>query len=255
MTTTPCTICTKPTEQVGLCARCHNGLHKKLDDILEFWQLAHDELLPGRSGSGGRSSERTIGLNVNALSFIAGHDILGCLHEWEKLIREARELTPPALVAKAKSLEDEITQGVKFAQANLAWSGTQDWIADFAGEVKDIHSQGMQAAKQFVEKTRRIPCPATMPDGQYCEKPLKVDSDDPLKLFECRKCGTTWSTIRLIAVAMSNPQQPVWLDAEAIGTYLGMTYKNVHEFARRHKIARRGELFDLQQIIRLRNRT
>ena len=245
MTTTPCTICTKPTEQVGLCVRCQNGLHQKLDDILEFWKLAHDELLPGRSGSGGRSSERTIGLNVNALSFVAGHDILGCLHEWEKLIREARQLTPPALLKKPANLHDEITEAIKFAQVNLAWSGTQDWIADFAGEIKDIHSQGMQAAKQFVEKTQRIPCPATMPDGSYCDKPLKVDSDDPLKLFECRKCGSTWSTIRLIAVAMSNPQQPVWLDAEAIATWVGISERQVYRIIKTNKVARRGSLYDV----------
>ena len=95
-----CTICNNTTIQSGLCNRCHGRIHSQLDDLLEFWVGAHSELLPGKSGSGGRSSERTIGLNVAALSFIAGHDILGFLHEWEKLIREERKLTPPALVAK-----------------------------------------------------------------------------------------------------------------------------------------------------------
>ena len=47
-------------------------------------------------------------------------------------------------------------------------------------------------------------------------------------------------------------KRAVWLDAEAIGSYLGMTYKNVHEFARRHKINRKGELFDFQQLVSLR---
>lgn len=247
MTTTPCTICTKPTEQVGLCARCHNGLHKKLDDILEFWQLAHNELLPGKSGNGGRSSERTIGLNVNALSFIAGHDILGCLHEWEKLIREARELTPPALVEKAKNLEDEITQAVKFAQVNLAWSGTQDWIGDFAGEVKDIHSQGMQAAKQFVEKTRRIPCPAETDTGT-CGKFLKIDQENPMDIFECRQCGSQWTTLRLVAVAMSG-KHDIWLDAEALAKWMRISERHVYRLAKKYKLPKRGELFEARAMI------
>jgi len=245
MTTTPCTICDKPTEVIGLCNRCQSKIHRQLDDILEFWELAHDELLPGKSGNGGRSSERTIGLNVNALSFVAGHDILGCLHEWEKLIRQDRQLTPPALVAKEGDVRGEIAKAISFAQANLPWSGTQDWIGDYASEIADIHSQGMGAAKQFVEKTRRIPCPSTMPDGSYCDNRLKVDSDDPMKLFECRKCGSTWSTLRLVAVALSVPGQQVWLDAEAIAIWVGISERQVYRIIKVNKIARRGNLYDV----------
>ena len=236
----------------GLCNRCQSKIHRQLDDIGEFWKLAHDELLPGKSGNGGRSSERTIGLNVNALSFVAGHDILGCLHEWEKLIRESRQLTPPALVKKEADVAGEVAQAISFAQANLNWSGTQDWIGDYASEIADLHSQGMAAAKQFVEKTRRIPCP-TETDTGACNASLKINHDDPLAIFECRKCGSQWTTLRLVAVAMSS-RESVWLDAEAIGSYLGMTIKNVYEFARRHKISRRGELLNLQEFMKLRNR-
>ena len=161
-----------------------------------------------------------------------------------------RGLTPPAFIKKPENLGTEIDDAIKFSQTHLAWSGQQDWIADFASELKDIHSQGMNAARKFVEKTRRIPCPAETGEGS-CGNLLKIDADDPLNIFECRKCKSQWTTLRLVAVAMSD-KRAVWLDAEAIGSYLGMTYKNVHEFARRHKVNRKGELFDFQQLVSLR---
>jgi len=250
MNLTSCTLCNHDTANGSLCNRCQSKIHSQLDDLIAFWVGAHDELLPARTGSGGRSSERTIGLNVAALSFIAGHDILGFLHEWEKLIREERKLTPPAFIKKPENLGTEIDDAIKFSQTHLAWSGQQDWIADFASELRELHSQGMGAARKFVEKTRRIPCPAETGEGS-CGNLLKINADDPLAIFDCRKCQSQWTTLRLVAVAMSD-KRAVWLDAEAIGSYLGMTYKNVHEFARRHKIVRRGELFDFQQFVNMR---
>ena len=218
-----------------------------LDDLLEFWHSAHGELLPGKSGSGGRSSERTIGLNVNALSFIAGDDILGCLHEWEKLIRQDRNLTPPAFLKKLP-LSDELHAAVEFAQVHLQWSGTQAWIGDFSDELRELHSKGMTAAKAFVQKARKIPCPAEIGDGGVCANPLQINTDDPLDIFQCRKCESQWTTLRLVAVAMSDVKREVWLDAEAIGNFIGVSERHVHRLAKRHDVKRRGQLYDLNAL-------
>ena len=242
-----CSICNNTSIQSGLCSRCHNRIHSQLDDLLEFWVGAHSELLPGKSGSGGRSSERTIGLNVAALSFIAGHDILGFLHEWEKLIREERKLTPPALVAKPNNLGEEIQEAVRFSQRNLTHSGNQPWIDDFAKELKEIHSQGMAAARQFVERTRKIPCPAETGEGA-CSNLLKINQDDPLEIFECRKCGSEWTTLRLVAVAMSD-KQAIWLDAEALAHWMGISERHVRRLAQKHKLPKRGELYEAHAMI------
>ena len=218
-----------------------------LDDLLEFWHSAHGELLPGKSGSGGRSSERTIGLNVNALSFIAGDDILGCLHEWEKLIRQDRNLTPPAFLKKLP-LSDELHAAVEFAQVHLQWSGAQAWIGDFSDELRELHSKGMTAAKAFVQKARKIPCPAEIGDGGVCANPLLINTDDPLDIFQCRKCESQWTTLRLVAVAMSDVKREVWLDAEAIGNFIGVSERHVHRLAKRHNVKRRGQLYDLNAL-------
>jgi len=218
-----------------------------LDDLLEFWKGAHDELLPGKSGSGGRSSERTIGLNVAALSFIAGHDILSFLHGWEQVIRDDRNLTKPALLAKPATLEIEIKDAVGFAQLHLAWSGSQEWIADFARELREIHGQGMAAARRFVEKTRKIPCPAETGQGS-CSNLLKINSEDPLEIFECRRCKSEWTTLRLMAVAMSS-KQSVWLDSEALSKWMGVSERHVRRLAQKFNLPKKGELYEAHAIL------
>ena len=247
MEITPCTICNHNTTNGSLCNRCQSKIHSQLDDLIEFWVGAHDELLPGRSGSGGRSSERTIGLNVAALSFIAGHDILAFLHGWESIIREDRGLTPPALVAKPNSLEAEIRDAIGFAQSHLAWSGSQEWISDFTKELREIHGQGMAAARQFVEKTRKIPCPAETGEGA-CSQLLTINADDPLEIFECRRCKSQWTTIRLMAVAMSG-KQAIWLDSEALAKWMGISERHVRRLAQKHQLPKRGELYEAHAMI------
>ena len=242
-----CTLCNNTTFNEGLCNRCHSRIHQQLDDLIEFWIGAHGELIPGKNGSGGRSSERTIGLNVAALSFIAGHDLLGFLHEWEKLIREDRKLTPPALLAKANTLGEEIEKAVRFAQTHLLWSGKQPWIGDFVSELRDIHSQGMTAARQFVQRTRKIPCPAETGEGS-CGNFLRINPDDPLEIFGCRKCGSEWTTLRLVAVAMSG-KEAVWLDSEALAKWMGISERHVRRLAQKHKLPKRGELYEAHAMI------
>jgi hypothetical protein len=217
---------------------------------MEFWSLAHDELLPGKSGAGGRSSERTLGLNLAALSFIAGDDILKTLHEWEKLIRADRDLTRPYMLQRATTLGAEIREAINFAQTHLAWSGSQPWIGDFAREVKALHSQGMAAARVFVKKTRRIACPAESDEG-ICNNLLKINEEDPLDIFECRRCHSQWSTLRLVAVAMADPSRQVWLDAEAISTWLGFSERHIRRVAKANHIARKGELWDANSLRRV----
>ena len=247
MNLTPCTLCNHDTANGSLCNRCQSKIHSQLDDLLAFWVGAHDELLPGKSGNGGRSSERTIGLNVAALSFIAGHDILAFLHGWESIIREDRRLIPPALVPKPATLEIEIRDAIAFAQLHLPWSGDQSWISDFAKELREIHGQGMAAARQFVEKTRKIPCPAETGEGA-CSNLLTINAEDPLEIFECRRCKSQWTTLRLIAVAMSS-KQAVWLDAEALAKWMGISERHVRRLAQKHHLPKRGELYEAHAMI------
>lgn len=250
-TTFQCPICHRASDDEFACNRCHFRVASQLDDLLELWDAAHYELTPGKGGHGSHSSERTIGLNVAALSFIAGDDILHFLHDWERLIRTDRQLTPPALLPK-RQLVDEIHQSVAFHKAHLEWSMTQPWISDYARELAVLHGQGMAAARRFVQRVRRIPCPADTAEGLPCGNLLIVREDDLLAIFECRRCGSEWNSFRLISVALSDPASQFWLDTEAIAGWLGVTERRVRQIAKEYNIARRGQLYDFKAIIQTR---
>ena len=243
-----CCLCNNAiADGVGVCQRCHNRTHRQLDDLITFWNCAHDELLPGRSGNGGRSSERTIGLNVASLSFIAGHDILGLLHSWEIIIRTDRQLTRPAMLKKL-SLEGEIKATVGFHQTHLPWSAGQEWFPDFAKELSTLHGLGMAAAKQMTKRANRIPCPCTLGDGSFCSAMITISDRDPLELFSCHRCKTDWTTLSLIQTSMTNAVREVWLDAEAIAAYLGITERHVHRMAAKNGLEKRGQFYDLNAL-------
>ena len=119
-----CPVCSRTRLEVGLCLICEKRICQMLDDLYDFWDAAHGQLQPAR-GAGGRSSEMSIGINVAALSFIGGHDILRLLHSWEAWIRQERKLTPPAFIPKPESLAKEIANAIDFAKAHLLWSVNQ----------------------------------------------------------------------------------------------------------------------------------
>lgn len=243
-----CPVCARIRQETGLCLICEKRICQTLDDLYEFWDAAHYQLQPSR-GSGGRSSELSIGVNVAALSFIGGQDILTLLHSWEAWIRQERKLTPPALIKKPDSLGKEIQDAIDFAKTHLAWSANQDWFSDFLSELKQLHGQGRAAAKIFVEKKKRIPCPGETQEGLPCGFMLTIRQDqEMLNLFTCSKCKTEWTSLRLVAVALSNPQQEVWLDLEAIANWLGISERHCRRLAKANGVSKRGRLFNLKEM-------
>ena len=242
-----CPYCDRDQEDSTLCRRCEFQVRTMLDDLLEFWDAAHYHLTPSK-GSGGKSAEMSIGVNVAALSFVAGHDILGLLHSWEALIRQERGLTPPAFLVRSGSLVDEISTAIGFMHSHLLYSSSQAWFKEFVAELKDLHSKGRAAAKVFVEKKKRIPCPGEV-QGLPCGRMLTLGQiDQMMEIFSCPKCETEWTTLRLVAVAMSDPQADIWLDLEAIAGWLGISERQARRVAMRYGVARKGRLFNLKQM-------
>ena len=243
-----CPVCARTRQSAGLCLICEKRITTMLDDLYDFWDAAHGQLQPAR-GAGGRSSEMSIGINVSALSFIGGQDILNLLHSWEAWIRQERRLTPPALIPKPESLAKEIQDAIGFAKAHLEWSVNQDWFSDFLSELEQLHGQGRAAAKIFVEKKKRIPCPGETQEGLPCGFMLTIRQDENLlDLFTCSKCKTEWTSLRLVAVALSDPKQEVWLDLEAIANWLNISERHCRRLARAHGVSKRGRLFNLKEM-------
>lgn len=206
--------------------------------------MAGEHIAPGRSGSGAASAERSIGVNVNALDYSMATELLAILHSWESEIRSARQLTPPALLKKEPTTDKEVQATCDFHVAHLDWTMGQEWAGDFYNEVKELHSKGMAAAKQFVEQPRRIPCPT-----DDCGRYVVIDAENLMADVTCFGCKQSWTVLRLVALAMSNPNRKFFLDVEAIALWLGITERQVYKIVKAHNVERRGSLYDLSGVI------
>lgn len=243
-----CTICQR-TIDTDTCRTCRMALVGWLVAIPTLQKLAADHVAPGRSGSGAVSAERSIGVNVNALDYSMAIELLGILHSWETEIRSARRLTPPALLKKEPTTQAEVKATCDFHLAHLDWTMAQEWAVDFYNEVKELHGKGMAAAKQFVEQPRRIPCPT-----DDCHKFVVIDAerlrtDGMTNEVSCYGCKQTWPLVRLVMLAMANPNRKFFLDVEAIALWLGITERQVYKIVKANNVERRGSLYDLAGVI------
>jgi len=230
-----------------LCKRCSMSLKENLSEIPQLQAEARNFLVPGRTGSGSPTSERSIGFNVSAMDYSLASDILPTLHRYEAIIRRGRNLTSPALLKKQPSIEGEVAATINFHLSHLEWTLVQDWVGDFAAGVKEIHSKGLSVTKKFIEKPRRIPCPT---DG--CKAHVVIDIENLLAGVTCLKCRTSWTLYRLIQLAMDNPNRRFWLDIEAICLWLNMTKREVLKVVSAHKIAKKNGLYDIAAIVKKR---
>jgi len=245
-----CQVCSRTTEKEGACRICFMKVKSSLTELPDLHFEAQMFISPGRSGSGKASAERSIGVNVAALDFSVATDLLRILHSWEVIIRSDRRLTPPALVPKERTIDAEVQATVDFHCSHLEWSLAQEWAVEFAGEVYGLHAKGRSAAKRFTEQARRIPCPT-----DDCKRFVVIDVENLMDDVRCFGCKQSWSVLRLIALAMSNPNRKFYLDVEAIAAWMGTTERTVYNLIKANKVERRGSLYDLSAIIKARNST
>lgn len=244
-----CQLCQhQARENKNLCRRCELTLRENISDIPTLQQEAKGFLVPGRTGSGSPTNERSIGFNVAAMDYSMATDILPALHKYEALIRKGRNLTPPALLRRKSSIEAEVAATAQFHLQHLDWTLQQDWVGDFAREVREIHAKGKAVTKSFIEKTRRIPCPT-----DQCKGRVAIDIEDILGEVSCIKCHSSWTLYRLLQLAMNNPDKRFWLDIEAICLWLNITKRIAMKVIEEYDIPKRNGLYDLASIVRLRN--
>lgn len=220
------------------------------DNLAEIPSLQIDAknfLVPGRTGSGSPTNERSIGFNVSAMDYSMATDILSVLHRHEAVIRRGRNLTPPALLRKKSSIDAEVAATVSFHLSHLDWTLQQDWVVDFAGEVKELHSKGLSVTKKFIDKPRRIPCPT---DG--CKSHIVIDIENLLQGVTCHKCKTSWTIYRLLGLAMNNPNRTFWLDIDAICLWMNMSKIQLNKIVKEHNVPTKNGLYDISAIAKAR---
>jgi len=243
-----CAVCKFNVESGQICKKCYSSLKFALTELPELQQGAAGFVTPGRSGSGSVSTERSIGFNVNALDYSMGKELLGLLHKYEALIRRGRSLTPPALLKREATVEKEVAATVSFHLAHLEWTVQQDWLEDFAGQVKELHSKGLACNKRFIEQPRRIPCPT-----DECRAHIVIDIENLLAGVTCHKCRTSWTLYRLLALAMNNPNRTFWLDVDAICLWMNITKIDLNKIVRDHKVPMKNGLYDISAIAKARS--
>lgn len=219
-----------------------------LTELPELQQGAASYVTPGRSGSGSPSTERSIGFNVNALDYSMGKELLGTLHKYEALIRRARSLTPPALLKREATVDKEVAATVSFHLAHLEWTVQQDWLEDFAGLIKELHTKGMATNKRFIEQPRRIPCPT-----DDCRAHIVIDIENLMAGVTCHKCRTSWTMYRLLGLAMNNPNRTFWLDVDAICLWMNLSKIDLNKIVKDHKIPVKNGLYDISAIAKARS--
>jgi hypothetical protein len=253
--TNACLICKAQTPRMA-CARCQNRLAGHLTEIVEYAALAAGELLPGQGGDG-RSNERSIGIRIDALDFVAGNDVLPVLESWERMFRDEWGYAPwgPTSLARGINQPDQatayLTGTVSFLRGNLEKICDHTAVDDFASEVTTCWHQARSAARRQPRQAWRVTCPADTDAGE-CGNVLRVSGQDFGGTVSCKTCGTNWPTDRLLMVVASSQHAELWLDPEAAAEWVGVDVRTLRKWAKQGKIKRdhgRYEVHSLREAL------
>jgi hypothetical protein len=249
--TLTCAICAKQTDR-NTCQRCTNRISSQLADILTYLALAEDELTPGRGGDG-RSTERSIGLRIEALNMVMGGDIIATLESWERVFREDWDYSPygPASLkrnrGKANQVEATLTGIVRFHRTNLDRIAEHPAVDEFAREVGACWSNARDAANQQPRQAWRVTCPADTDEGE-CGHHLRVTGQDFGGQVLCNKCRTHWHTDRLLMVVATSQEADLWIDVEAAARHTNVPEATLRRYAKEGKITKRGSLYEYKSL-------
>lgn len=234
-------------EIVGICTRCQITTSRQLHDIRATWYKAHGELIPTTGSNTNGSSEPKIGVNVAALSWVNGAPILNVLGEWEKLIRDERNLTPVGTIT-AHTLAHEIDRITRFHLAHLEWTADQPWASEYVLEVRELHQQGRTACRDTDEAGMRIDCPGELEEGGLCGKRLRIPTDAEATVY-CKQCHTTWDQRRLAAVAMSVAEIEVMLPIGQVAALTGVPERTIRRWADSGNVTKRNSMVSVKNVI------
>lgn len=235
-----CVICRRPQQVERMaCAVCQVRMDDHLVDILEFYALAEGELQPGRNGSG-RSGEQGIGLRIDALDFIAGHDVVAVLASWESDLRETYGLSTLPMLSRPRPL---LGRSVAFLRAWLPRACESFApIDDMGREIHECWSTARNAARCAPRSGWRVSCPADLPDGRLCGTWLVIHSQTDE--VSCRRCRTVWQVDWLMRVAAA-AKSAVWVDREAVLERYGITDRTLRRWVVEGRVTRKRELYDI----------
>jgi hypothetical protein len=261
--TSTCTVCRRrPAPQPQVCEPCRSRVRDALAAIVDLHAIAYYELQPG-SGTGTRGTERSLGVRLAALDFVAGNDVLPTLEEWEREIRRHYDLTP-----YGPASEDRVTQAhhamptaadidlVRVALAGCCaflkvwWpqvADTHPAARDLATEVLDGYHTAQAAARMLPRTTWAVECPTDTEDGR-CAYLLRVTGQDVGHVVVCRRCGTHWDVERLLLVVASDAEADVWLPADGVERLAGIPERTLRRWAAQGRVQRAHGRYEFRSV-------
>ena len=243
-----CVVCSGQAFGRMACTHCETKMRDQLTDILEFYALAEGELEPGKSGTGG-GSERSIGVRVAALDFLAGHDAVAVLGLWEREWQEHYELT---IGKDSKRPAVTLLSAVTFLKAWLPTACmSHPAIDDFAQEVRESWQIARAAARMYPPRKTLVQCPADVEvEGEIltCGQMITIRNEQFDDDVFCRGCSTKWNPRRLIAVALSTVDTRAYADADAVLAYFGLPASTLRTWGKSGRIKTSHGRYELRSI-------
>lgn len=228
------------------CAACADRITANLRSIPELAAMADITLTPsGGTGSMSAAFGSKPPLNLAAidpaLTAVPGHHatVLPLLEEWERLIRDMRDLVPygPASAARAvhPSPESTLTGVVLFLLSQVEWVASEpDFpLEDFASEVHEC-AQALKCWDTTSEAGTVVRCPTLTEEGECGYRLRYTTMEDHVT---CRRCKATRDVMTLIVVAMSDGR-PVWMDPENASKWLGVSERTLRRMGDNGKVTR-----------------
>lgn len=151
-------------------------------------RLAAVDLLDNRRGRRhGEALEAMLEAGVDPVSARTPdgwRGVVGLLHSWAGVVRDAKRITPPTRITVAGE--------AAFLLRHSLWIGEQEWVGDFYREIKRLAESMADAVAEW--RARQIgKCPAEI-QGKPCRGPVFPSDDGGV---HCPRCGATWNDQQL----------------------------------------------------------
>lgn len=243
-----CTVCYNKCDD-PTCQRCVTRTKQYLTDIQRYRSEA--ELIPGRGGEG-RSTERPLGVRINALDAIAAFEYVTVLESWEIDWRQHFGLTRYGEASASRNRGTQPHHAMDgIIQFLMSWidEAAQHHPAfpDFHHETMMLWRHAKQAANDIAPNAWRVTCPTDTDTGE-CGQTMTVSADDFNGSVYCRFCKTDWPVERLLRVVASSRMSELWLDPEAAAKYCGVTTRWLRELSRKKLIRKRRGQYEVHSI-------
>lgn len=201
-----CLVCppAKPREaEQGkqVCFHCSNRILRclrELEDYLPRLSLLKTRGEGGRGRPGFGSSSPVNDAAIHHTDWrttptaLDGMGAVATVHEWATNVRDGRELQPPA----ALSVWGEI----EALRHNHSWIACQDWVGDYAAELREIHAAVRAVAADPVPRSVGK-CIAIRQHDECGAAVFELPDASGVK---CSSCGRVYSGLSLIRLQLSN---------------------------------------------------